>query len=200
MLQDMNARPWMLFKHARSLAEAQVQIHQKSIAGLSTYKECLNNDIRNASHVSEDWRIKISSMLEALPEGQNLCHSDYHAGNVILTERGPVIIDWMTACAGRPWADVARSSLILGIAAKAASRQVRPIVRLAVGLYLYSYLDRYRRMLPDPGNELGQWRPVIAAARLNEDIVPEREALIKIVKKGIQEYLKSLFLNQGTFK
>jgi hypothetical protein len=47
---------------------------------------------------------------------------------------------------------------------------------------------------------LGQWRPVIAAARLNEDIVPEREALIKIVKEGIQEYLKSLFLNQGTFK
>ena len=34
MLQDMNARLWTLLKHARSLAELQVQINQKSIAGL----------------------------------------------------------------------------------------------------------------------------------------------------------------------
>jgi aminoglycoside phosphotransferase (APT) family kinase protein len=185
MLQDMNARPWMLFKHARSLAELQVQIHQKSIAKLPTYKERLKYDIHNASQISEDWRIKISSLLEGLPDGKNLCHGDYHPGNVIIAERGPVVIDWMTACAGCPWADVARSSLILGIAAKAAGRQVHSLVRLVVGVYRYSYLNEYRRMMPDDGNELDRWSPVIAAARLNENIIPEREALIKIVKEGI---------------
>src|SRR5512133_1656260 len=29
MLQDMNARPWTMFKHARTLAELHVQIHEK---------------------------------------------------------------------------------------------------------------------------------------------------------------------------
>jgi uncharacterized protein (TIGR02172 family) len=184
MLQDMNARPWMLFKYARSLAELQAQIHQKSSAGLPTYKERLKNDIRNASQVSEDWRIKISSMLEALPEGQNLCHGDYHPGNVIITKRGPVIIDWMTACAGRPWADVARSSLLLSIGAQAAGKQVRPIVRLVVSLYHRTYLNQYKKLIPDTGNEFSRWRPVIAAARLSENIIPEREALIRLVKAG----------------
>src|SRR5688572_30623407 len=38
MLQDMNARPWTLWKHARSLAELQAGIHQKSIPELPSYK------------------------------------------------------------------------------------------------------------------------------------------------------------------
>jgi hypothetical protein len=36
----------------------------------------------------------------------------------------------------------------------------------------------------DTKNESNRWAPVIAAARLNEDIVPEREALLKVVKEG----------------
>jgi hypothetical protein len=32
--------------------------------------------------------------------------------------------------------------------------------------------------------ELNRWMPVIAAARLIEDIRPEREALIRIVEEG----------------
>src|ERR1051325_1518281 len=34
MLQDMNARPWIILKHARSLADLHVQIHKISITGL----------------------------------------------------------------------------------------------------------------------------------------------------------------------
>lgn len=184
MLQDMNARPWMLFKHARVLAELQVQINQQSITGLPTYKDRLNYDISNTSELSEDLREKVFSMLEALPDGQNLCHGDYHPGNVIITKRGPLVIDWITACSGSPWADVARSSLLLSIGAKAAGKQVRPIVRLVVKLYHRSYLNRYHDLMPDSDNELGSWRPVIAAARLNEGIGPEQEALLKIVKEG----------------
>jgi aminoglycoside phosphotransferase (APT) family kinase protein len=123
-------------------------------------------------------------MLEALPDGKNLCHGDYHPGNVLITKRGPVVIDWMTACTGSPWADVARSSLLLSIGAKAAGKQLRPIVRLVVRLYHDSYLNQYHRMIPDTGNELDRWRLVIAAARLNEGITAEQEALIKMLKAG----------------
>jgi aminoglycoside phosphotransferase (APT) family kinase protein len=129
--------------------------------------------------------MKVLARLEALPEGQNLCHGDYHPGNVLITKKGPVVIDWMTACTGSLWADVARSSLLLSIGAQAAGKQVRSIIRLAVRLYHDSYLTQYRRMIPDRGNELERWSAVIAAARLGENINPEREALIKLVKEGI---------------
>jgi aminoglycoside phosphotransferase (APT) family kinase protein len=184
MLEDLNARPWTLLKQARSLAELQITTHQKSITGLPSYKDRLRYDIRETSQLTDELRKKAFSILDALPDGQNLCHGDYHPGNVFLTNHGPVIIDWMTACSGSPWADVARTSLLLTIGAKAAGKQVRPIVRTVINLYHRIYLNRYLARRENSGNELKLWTPVIAAARLSEDIIPEREALIKIVEEG----------------
>jgi tRNA A-37 threonylcarbamoyl transferase component Bud32 len=184
MLQDMNARPWRLMKHARSLADLHVKVNQQSIPGLPSYKDRLNYDIRTTAHLSEDLRSKALGILEGLPAGRDLCHGDYHPGNVLITASGPVVIDWVTASAGSPWTDVARTSLILSIGAKAARTQVSPVIRLAIRLYHRAYLDRYRKLVPDTGNELKRWGPVIAAARLIEEILPERKALIQMVRDG----------------
>jgi len=53
MLQDMNARPWMLWKHARALAELQAGIHNKAIAGLPSYKDRLHYDIGKSSQLTD---------------------------------------------------------------------------------------------------------------------------------------------------
>ena len=187
MLQDMNARPWMLWNHARSLAELHLKVHAQSTTGLPSYKERLDYDIRNSEHLSEELKSRAMALLKVLPGGTNICHGDYHPANVLITERGPVVIDWMTASTGSPWTDVARSSLILSIGAKAAGKQVSPIIRTAIKLYHRTYLNRYRALQPDTKNELDRWMPVIAAGRLNENIIPEREALIKIVEEGLAE-------------
>ena len=170
ILQDMNARPWTLWKHARSLAELQAGIHQKFIPGLPTYKDRLHYDISKSPQLTDALRTKAIALLDTLPDARNICHGDYHPGNVLLTRNGPVVIDWMTACSGSPWADVARTSLILSIGAKAAGKQIHPIIRMLIKLYHRTYLNRYHRLIPDTGNELKRWIPVIAAARLNEDI------------------------------
>jgi uncharacterized protein (TIGR02172 family) len=188
MLQDMNARPWRLLRHARSLAELHSTIHQKSIhAGLPSYKDRLRHDLHQTPELPDQLRQRALSKLNLLPEGASTCHGDFHPGNILLTERGPVVIDWITACVGSPWADVARTSLLLTIGARAAEKQVRPIIRIAVGLYHSTYLKRYHSLRPDRASELSQWMPIIAAARLREDITPEWEALIKIAQEGLEE-------------
>jgi Ser/Thr protein kinase RdoA (MazF antagonist) len=187
MLQDMNARPWMLLKHARSLAELQVQINRRSIGGLPSYKDRLHYDICSTQRLSENLRDKALAELAILPNGENVCHGDFHPGNVIITKAGPVVIDWMTTCSGSPWTDVARTSLLLSIGPKGAGKLVSPIIKIAIKLYHWVYLNRYQALIPDTENEANRWAPVIAAARLNEDIAPEREALIKIVKEGLDQ-------------
>jgi aminoglycoside phosphotransferase (APT) family kinase protein len=187
MLQDMNARPWMLWKHARSLAELQVKVNRQSIAGLPLYKDRLSYDIRNSQYLSLPLIDKALAWLDTLPEGRNVCHGDYHPGNVLLTKDGPVVIDWVTASTGSPWADAARTSLILRIGAKAAGKQVRPMIRMAIRFYHRVYINQYRSLIQESGNELQRWTPVISAARLGENIIPEREALIKIVKESFAE-------------
>ena len=187
MLQEMNARPWTVWKHARLLAELHAQLNQQSIGGLPSYKDRLRYDVQQAEHLSADLREKVLSLLEVLPAGQNLCHGDYHPGNIFLTHHGPVVIDWMTASSGSPWTDVARTSLILSIGARAAGKQVHPLIRMVIRFYHHAYLDRYRTLQPDTEDELARWRPIVAAARLSENIIPEREALIKMVKESLLE-------------
>lgn len=185
MLQDMNARPWMLLKHARSLAELHVQIHQQAIPGVPSYKDRLRYDITHTPHLDKTLQKKALARLETLPDGEGLCHGDYHPGNVLITKTGPLVIDWMTASTGSPWADVARTNLLLTIGPKGARNQVGRITLMAIGLFYRTYIHRYESLYPDKEKEMNSWLPVIAAARLSENITPERETLLEIVKLEI---------------
>jgi uncharacterized protein (TIGR02172 family) len=185
MLAEMNAQPLRLFQNARTLAELQVRMHLMQLEELSSYKDGLFHCIRRAQHLPDDLREKALARLETLPEGDNVCHADFHPGNVLLTSNGPVIIDWITATRGNPWADVARTSMILQIGPKAAGKMLSPVLRGAISLYHRTYLKRYLELRPDPQNLLPRWLPVIAAARLDENIEKEREALIRMVREGL---------------
>src|ERR671924_42075 len=52
-------------------------------------------------------------VLEQLPDGDRLCHGDFHPANVLVGKRGPVAIDWHRAARGDPMGDLARSRVIL---------------------------------------------------------------------------------------
>lgn len=54
----------------------------------------------------------VPARLSPHPEDRIL-HLDLHPGNVMLTDRGPVVIDWSNTTEGAPAADRAMSSLIL---------------------------------------------------------------------------------------
>ena len=185
MLQDLNARPWMFLRHARALAELQAKINQLSIPGLQSYKAGLMFTIRRAPHLSDDLREKVLNYLVTLTDGEKVCHGDFHPGNVLMTPKGAVVIDWMTASSGNPWADVARTSMLLTIGAKSAGSQVKPMIRFLINLYHRTYLNHYLKLMPDRRNEFKQWMPVIAAARLDERIDLEWEALIGMVEQGL---------------
>ena len=185
MLQDMNMHPWTIWKHARSLAELQVKVNQLSVPDLPSYKNGLKFAIRRTPRLETALREQALAKLETLSDGQNLCHGDFHPGNVIITAKGPVVIDWMTACRGSRWADVARAQLLLTIGAKGAGKQVSPVILLFVRLFHNAYLFRYLALIPDQKHELENWSPVIAAARLDEQIEPERKALLEMIGKGL---------------
>ncbi len=62
---------------------------------------------------------------------------------------------------------------------------VSPAIRLLSGLFHQAYVNRYRALVPDGHADLARWLPVIAAARLDEQIEQERAALLQIVMRGL---------------
>jgi uncharacterized protein (TIGR02172 family) len=185
MLQDMNTRPWRIFKHARALAELQFRVNQLSFPGLNSYKDGLAYAIQQAPHLDDGLRDQSLSLLSSLPDGNQVCHGDFHPGNIMLTPKGAVVIDWMTVSTGHPIADFARTSMLLTVGPKGAGKQITPIVASALQLFYKIYARRYLQLNPDINRQYPRWLTVIAAARVAEQIEPERAALIEIVKKGL---------------
>jgi aminoglycoside phosphotransferase (APT) family kinase protein len=95
-----------------------------------------------------------------MPEGDRLCHGDFHPINVLGEISRPVVIDWPDACRGDPAADVCRSYLLLKLHAEGIAD---------------AYLDTYCRI--SNGQNILDWLPYVAAARLAEDVAGECDRL-----------------------
>jgi aminoglycoside phosphotransferase (APT) family kinase protein len=113
MLDDLLRRPWLLPRHAGTLAELHDRLHA----------------------------IEAPHWLPApLGDGAALLHLDLHPENVILSEEGPVVIDWNNAARGPGEADVAMTWLILAcsLPPKGGLRKAASIAgrRLFLALFL----------------------------------------------------------------
>ena len=103
MFKAFHHQPWNLIPYARRLAELQAEIHKCSlITDLPNQKEILERKIRQASALPEGLKLKAIALLEDLPDGSSLCHGDFWPGNVLMTDRGEMIIDWIHASRGNP--------------------------------------------------------------------------------------------------
>lgn len=165
---------------AAMLANLHLEMHRAAAPGLPSQREGLQHAIQSAKDLPENLRRSALAALERLPEGDRLCHGDFHPGNVILAARGPVIIDWMTAVQGHPAADLARTRVILSRGSPPGGMLTRYLILLGRRLYYHSYLECYRQQAPEIVALSEAYMPVMAAARLNEGIANERASLLKL--------------------
>jgi aminoglycoside phosphotransferase (APT) family kinase protein len=186
MLRALNARPWMVRTYARLLAELHNLVHQHSGAGFRPLRPSLRWTIENTDDLPADVRAIALDALERLQDGTALCHFDFHPDQVILTRRGPVILDWMTAHQGAPAGDLARTKLIMEIGQPSdASWLQRRLFATWRTIFLRSYLERYRELNPGLRTaDIQAWLVPVAAARLREAIPGEREHLLKLVREA----------------
>ena len=185
MLTEMTRQPHKLLSFARTLADLQLRVHQCTAPDLPEMHSALERAITTTRHLPGDLRTAAYHALEKLPEGDRLCHGDYHPDNVLITPKGPVIIDWMTASRGDLWADVARTHLLLRLGQPTGDSGAFWLLRFGRQIYYQTYIARYTSRTPSGKSQLQAWLPVMAAARLNEDIPHERAALIDLVRKGL---------------
>jgi hypothetical protein len=55
----------------------------------------------------------VLTLIDRLPRGDGLCHTDLHTGNVIMTAEGPKIIDWVCALRAHTVFDLGRAHVTL---------------------------------------------------------------------------------------
>ena len=189
MFNTLIARPWTIVRFGRLTAELHAAMHASpSPFDLPDQRARLKGAIERAQSLPDDLRRKTLAVLETCPDGDRLCHGDFHPDNVLMTQRGPVIIDWMTATRGDPLGDVARTVLLMTVGEPPTGVLIRLLTRLMRGSRSVrtAYLKRYFESRPEGRERLGKWLGVTYAARLAEDIKGETKQLIAFVKRETQ--------------
>jgi uncharacterized protein (TIGR02172 family) len=184
MLDGLVRRPWTLFRCARQFAEVHAAMHACHRPELPGQRDALIRAIQRAPVLPETTRRRALDALARLPDGDAVCHGDYHPDNIVISSRGPIVIDWMTATHGNPVADVARTVLLFRVAVLPegmllAKRLMTEFFRRA---FLAAYLRAYRRLRPLPDADIEAWIPILAAARLVEGVRAEETTLLRLAE------------------
>jgi aminoglycoside phosphotransferase (APT) family kinase protein len=141
MLGELRRRPWTVRRSAAVLARLHARLHE----------------------------IAAPPLLPAAGAGDRLLHLDLHPDNVILSPRGPFVIDWTNARRGDPMLDVALTWLIVATRGGLLPRA-----------FLRSFLPHFER------DELLAALPTAAERRIADPNVTdhERRAVRRFVERA----------------
>jgi aminoglycoside phosphotransferase (APT) family kinase protein len=187
LLNELARKPWNTVRYARLLANLHAQVHQVSAPlNLETQKDWARGGIPETEKLSEELRGRVLDLLDSMPEGDKLCHGDFHPGNIIVTDRGPIIIDWMTVSRGVGSGDVARAATILEAAKAPEGTPMRWLLEWVRKLFLKTYLETYFELRPTERQSFAAWRTIMAANYLADVSLPEEEKdLMAIIEDGL---------------
>jgi uncharacterized protein (TIGR02172 family) len=192
LLAELEAKPWKLFAAARQLGELHAQIHGcRAPVELPTQRQQIENGIAASQDLAEADKQALQSCLAQLPDGEALCHGDFHPDNILISAQGPIIIDWPQGTRGDPLADVARTSLLFQTAGLPPGTpvQTRLIINASRAALLTLYLNHYLQLRPGGRQQIERWRLPLMAARLREveNYPQEKRLLLARLKVMLQE-------------
>ena len=188
LLDKLQQHPGQVFSIAKEMAVLHTTINRANApADIPTQKECILRNLDRISDLSAAQKEKVRKTLSVLPDEHWLCHGDFHPGNIMLTDAGPMVIDWMSGCSGSPAGDLVRSLLIMSTSSIPTNTPV--ITQIAMNLFrnllVNAYKKQYLSRLPVSTALLRQWElPVLAARLMEVEAYPlEKERILCRIEK-----------------
>jgi uncharacterized protein (TIGR02172 family) len=181
LLSYTTSHPWTLIRSANLMAELHARMHACHPSSLPAQRDRLREKIQDARPLPDALKQAALKALDQLPDDAVLCHGDFHPDNIVLSRRGPVILDWANAMCGHPLADVAQTALLMQHAAVPPHMPGRWLIEAGRTLWYRLYLRRYCQLRSISPEEVKAWMLPVAAARLSEGIAEEEQQLTSLV-------------------
>ena len=186
MLAVLRQKPDLVSTFASRLADLHIHLHALNMqVDIPPQRQKLESKIRQAAPLSDSLKTALINRLYEMPEGRSVCHGDFHPGNIIVARQedaSEVIVDWNDCSFGNPLADVARSTILFlgGITGnEAPNLEFEQLVRNCH----QQYLARYFELSLHQKDEYEQWLPIVAGARLDENITALEPWLLSEAEK-----------------
>lgn len=183
MLKQLEAKPFAYKKFAKKLAQLHFIINKNQVSGIRKQKLYFKERISLTKDLSDDKKEKLYKLIDNMEDGNSLCHSDFHPGNVICNEDNDYIIDWADCCSGNASADVARTILTLKTVElpENVSVFIRIIFKFITNRFINIYTKEYLRISGKKIEQIDEWKVAVAAYRLCAANRNEKSAILKII-------------------
>lgn len=135
----------------------QRQIHEKRVFLPVRLKDKLRIAVGENSGLDAGQKKALLRLCETLPEGDSLCHGDFHGDNILFHDGAYALIDWIDASTGCAAGDACRTYLDYSL-------EVPEIADL--------YLNKYCAATDSKKENVLRWLPVQAGSMLGA--VPEK--------------------------
>ncbi len=148
--------------------DIQQKIHTIVADSLEPMSQKLRRQIESVPHLDNRHKSNLIYKLDSMTYENRLCHGDFHLFNLIMSDGKVAVIDWVDSSAGDIRADIYRTYLLYS-----------QISMDLAQMYLRIYCEKSGLLQ----EEIFKWAPIIAAARLSENVATEKtERLLKIVE------------------
>lgn len=147
--------------------DIQLEIHSIIPGAIEPMYDKLYRQIESVNNLDGKQKSYLLKKLDSFTYDNRLCHGDFHLFNLIKADNQIVVLDWIDSSAGDIRADIYRTYLLCS----------QFSLELA-DMYLQLYCEKSGFLISD----VFQWAPIIAGARLSENISSENsERLIEII-------------------
>ena len=184
LLSVIGQKPWLVFRAGRLTGEIHARINAASApASLPRLTDVVRDGLVRLSREEPALAEWTGRIFERLPDGDALCHGDFHPGQIMLADGQYAAFDWPAAKCGNPLFDYARTRVLLsmGEPPPGTTLPLRLLAKVGRRLLFSSYVGAYERHTAGPVDQaqVRQWEVVNVAMRVLDNIPGERPRLFR---------------------
>jgi len=189
MSEYLKNHPEELESCAHKAAELMAMIHSVEEPGIAPWREIVIQAIGQAVSLDEKTRQAVLSTLSGLSHENALCHGDFYPDNILMSERGPISVDWALGGNMNPLHDYANAGFLLKFWPFTSRQLEEPVLsRSLLRQYHVMFCQRYEELRNVDRQSARKWQMVAAAfslALLHKDEPDEiRISFIEAVLSG----------------
>jgi thiamine kinase-like enzyme len=186
LISVMLCRKNKLKKYAAMFAGLHTAVNSSNAVGMQSLHFMTENNIRNEKYIPIDIKRSVLGVLEKLPDGESLCHYDFHLKNIIISPKGPFIIDWTGASKGDPAADVARTWFLTTL--PPVPTILRKFIYRRLNIFYNEYFKEYGKIIEISTERVDQWKiPILAARLIEERSMARKKFLLKMLDREMKK-------------
>ncbi len=185
MLGSLTKHPLGAVRQIKRMARMQAAVSEIEVSEpFRTIQGNVNYFVKQPPILEEKLMDFILDLFSELPKGNQLCHGDFHPGNILTQDGTDYIIDWSGAYRSSYLSDVAHTYLLLKCVPHIPGESVlrHKAQRIAGAAVAEAYRKEAQRLKPFDDAMFSKWTVVMAFLRVHYGMPSEKTERMKYIR------------------